>query len=226
MPDGSVAPNSRLTVDLKGMTSDQGMRDGYIRNRTLETDKFPDAVFVPTAITGVPKMVPTTGQVGVQLTGNLTIHGVTKPVTFKGIATLDPRSSTVAGPRPCHLHLSGLQPHQAHPRPPDERRRQDQPRNRLQVQTQLSRPNAVCAPFVTKSAGGESRKARTSGCPGLDSATWDLSLRRSTSISKYGRCAAARDVCHPAAKRMYLHVCSQHGGSRRPNEQGAPGSRS
>ncbi|SDF55854.1 YceI family protein [Terriglobus roseus] len=97
MPDGSLAPNSKLVVDLKGLTSDQGMRDGYIRNRTLETDKFPDAVFVPTSITGVPKMVPSTGQVGVALTGNLTIHGVTKPVTFKGIATLDPRSSTVAG---------------------------------------------------------------------------------------------------------------------------------
>lgn len=97
MPDGSIAPNSKLVVDLKGMASDQGMRDGYVRNRTLETDKFPDAVFVPTAIQGVPKMVPSTGQLGVQLTGNLTIHGVTKPVTFKGIATLDPRSSTVAG---------------------------------------------------------------------------------------------------------------------------------
>jgi polyisoprenoid-binding protein YceI len=97
MPDGSIAPNSKLVVDLKGLTSDQGMRDGYIRNRTLETDKFPDAVFVPTSITGVPKMVPSTGQVGVSLSGNLTIHGVTKPVTFKGIATLDSRSSTVAG---------------------------------------------------------------------------------------------------------------------------------
>jgi len=97
LPDGSIAPNSKLVVDLKGLTSDQGMRDGYIRNRTLETDKFPDAVFIPTSITGVPKMVPSAGQVGVALTGNLTIHGVTKPVTFKGIATLDPRSSTVAG---------------------------------------------------------------------------------------------------------------------------------
>ena len=97
LPDGNIAPGSKMVVDLKNMTSDQSMRDGYIRSRTLETDKFPDAVFVPTAITGVPKMVPSTGQVGVALTGNLTIHGVTKPVTFKGIATIDARSSTVAG---------------------------------------------------------------------------------------------------------------------------------
>jgi polyisoprenoid-binding protein YceI len=45
----------------------------------------------------VPKMVPSTGQLGVSLTGNMTIHGVTKPITFKGIATIDNRSSTVAG---------------------------------------------------------------------------------------------------------------------------------
>ncbi len=97
LPDGSIAPGAKLTVDLKAMTSDQGMRDNFVRTRTLETDKFPEAVFVPTSIVGVPKMVPSTGQVGVSLTGNLTIHGVTKPVTFKGIATIDPRSSTVAG---------------------------------------------------------------------------------------------------------------------------------
>jgi polyisoprenoid-binding protein YceI len=97
LPDGNVAPGSKMVVDLKALTSDQSMRDGYIRSRTLETEKFPEAVFVPTAITGVPKMVPSAGQLGVALTGNLTIHGVTKPVTFKGIATLDPRSSTVAG---------------------------------------------------------------------------------------------------------------------------------
>ena len=96
-PDGSVAPGSKLVIDLSSMASDQNMRDGYIRNRTLETAKFPDAVFVPTEVKGVPKMVPSTGQLGVSLTGNLTIHGVTKPVTFRGIATIDPRSATVAG---------------------------------------------------------------------------------------------------------------------------------
>ena len=95
--DGSIAPGSKLVIDLNALTSDQNMRDGYIRNRTLETAKFPEAVFVPTEVKGVPKMVPSTGQLGVSLTGNLTVHGVTRPVTFRGIATIDPRSSTVAG---------------------------------------------------------------------------------------------------------------------------------
>ena len=96
-PDGSIAPGAKFVIDLRTLSSDQSMRDGYVRNRTLETEKFPEAVFVPTEVKGVPKMVPSAGQLGVQLTGNLTIHGVTKPVTFKGIATIDPRSSSVAG---------------------------------------------------------------------------------------------------------------------------------
>ena len=95
-PDGSVDSASKLTVDLRPLKSDQDMRDGYLQHRTLETDKFPLAELVPTRIQGLPVMIPTTGQTGFQLTGNLTIHGVTKEVTFMGIATFG-RESTVAG---------------------------------------------------------------------------------------------------------------------------------
>jgi polyisoprenoid-binding protein YceI len=41
-------------------------------------------------------MIPFTGQAGVQITGNLTVHGVTKEVTFQGIATFN-RNGTIAG---------------------------------------------------------------------------------------------------------------------------------
>ena len=95
--DGTVAPGSKLTVDLRGLKSDQDQRDGFIQNRTLETAKFPNAEFVPTKVTGLEKMIPSTGQAGIALTGNLTIHGVTKEVTFQGIATFNPRNNSVAG---------------------------------------------------------------------------------------------------------------------------------
>jgi polyisoprenoid-binding protein YceI len=94
--DGSIAPGSKLTIDLRNLKSDQDQRDGFVRNRLLETEKFPLAEFVPTKITGLPLMIPTQGQTGFELTGNLTIHGVTKEVTFQGIATFG-RDSTVAG---------------------------------------------------------------------------------------------------------------------------------
>jgi polyisoprenoid-binding protein YceI len=95
--DGTIAPGSKLTIDLRGLKSDQDQRDGFIQNRTLETAKFPYAEFVPTKVTGLEKMIPSTGQAGIALTGNLTIHGVTKEVTFQGIATFNPRNNSVAG---------------------------------------------------------------------------------------------------------------------------------
>lgn len=95
--DGTIAPGSKLTIDLRGLKSDQDQRDGFIQSRTLETAKFPNAEFVPTKVTGLEKMIPSTGQAGISLTGNLTIHGVTKEVTFQGIATFNPRNNSVAG---------------------------------------------------------------------------------------------------------------------------------
>jgi polyisoprenoid-binding protein YceI len=94
--DGSITPGSKLTIDLRNLKSDQEQRDGYVRNRTLETEKYPYAEFVPTKLQGLAVMIPTQGQTGFQLTGNLTIHGVTKEVAFQGIATFG-RDSTVAG---------------------------------------------------------------------------------------------------------------------------------
>lgn len=94
--DGSISPGSKLTIDLRNLKSDQEQRDNYVKNRTLETEKYPMAEFVPTKIQGLPVMIPTQGQTGFQLTGNMTIHGVTEEVTFQGIATFG-RDSTVAG---------------------------------------------------------------------------------------------------------------------------------
>jgi polyisoprenoid-binding protein YceI len=94
--DGSIVPGSKLTVDLRNLKSDQDNRDNYIKKNTFETDKYPMAEFVPTKITGLPLMIPFQGQSGFMMTGDMTIHGVTKPVTFQGIATFG-RDSTVAG---------------------------------------------------------------------------------------------------------------------------------
>jgi polyisoprenoid-binding protein YceI len=95
--DGSIpAGSSKLIADLSKLKSDQDQRDGFVKGRLLETAKYPNAEFVPTKIEGLPKMIPFEGQTGVQISGNMTIHGVTKPVTFQGIATFG-RDGTVAG---------------------------------------------------------------------------------------------------------------------------------
>jgi polyisoprenoid-binding protein YceI len=94
--DGSIVPGSKLTVDLRALKSDQENRDNFIKKNTFQVDQYPMAEFVPTKITGLPLMIPMNGQSGFELTGDLTVHGVTKPVTFQGIATYG-RDNTVAG---------------------------------------------------------------------------------------------------------------------------------
>ena len=94
--DGTIAPGSKLSVDLTKLSSDQDGRDNYAKNRTLEVKTYPTADFVPTKVSGIPTMIPFQGQAGVMLTGNLTIHGTTKEVTFKGIVTFN-RDGTLAG---------------------------------------------------------------------------------------------------------------------------------
>jgi polyisoprenoid-binding protein YceI len=100
LPDSSFdSAKSKLTIDLRALKSDQDMRDHYIQSRTLETDKFPNAEFVPRKLEGVPSPLPApdrpSGQTGFQLVGDLTVHGVTKEVTLNGYATYS--KDTVAG---------------------------------------------------------------------------------------------------------------------------------
>jgi polyisoprenoid-binding protein YceI len=86
--DGSIdSTQSKLTIDLRTLKSDQDNRDNYLRTRTFETEKFPMAEFVPRRIQGVPSPLPATGQAGFQLVGDMTIHGVTSEVTWNGVAT-------------------------------------------------------------------------------------------------------------------------------------------
>jgi polyisoprenoid-binding protein YceI len=82
-PDGKiVSDQSKLAIDLTTLQSDSNMRDGFVGNNTLNLSQYPTATFVPTSITGLSAPLPTSGQQSFQLTGNLTIHGVTKPATF------------------------------------------------------------------------------------------------------------------------------------------------
>jgi polyisoprenoid-binding protein YceI len=97
-PDGSIGNESKITVDLQTLESDQEMRDGYIRRAVLEVDKFPTLEFVPKRVEGMPTPLPSPPQaqaIGFQLVGDMSLHGVTKSVTWSVIGTL--RGPTVAG---------------------------------------------------------------------------------------------------------------------------------
>lgn len=88
--DGKIdKAQSKITVDVNSLATDQPMRDGFIKRSTLETDKFPTAEFVPTEVKGLPTPLPKSGAVNFQIIGDMTVHGTTKPITWDVTGTVD-----------------------------------------------------------------------------------------------------------------------------------------
>jgi polyisoprenoid-binding protein YceI len=95
-PRGRVAPaESRFVVDLRTLRSDEPRRDNYLRRNTLETERFPTVVFVPTEARGLPAPLPAAGTVPFELVGDLTIREATRRVVWQATATLDGPGATV-----------------------------------------------------------------------------------------------------------------------------------
>lgn len=77
---GSEVTEGGVTVDVTTLDSDQDRRDNAIRDRGLQTDEFPEATFSLTEPVTLPELKDgIVSQVEVQ--GELTLHGVTQPVT-------------------------------------------------------------------------------------------------------------------------------------------------
>ena len=86
--DGKViADSSRIAVQAASLRTDSNRRDGYVRSRTLLTDTWPEVVFVPTAVDGLPAPVSdATGSVEFTITGDLTVRDQTREVTWDAMA--------------------------------------------------------------------------------------------------------------------------------------------
>lgn len=80
---GQVVPaESKVVANISYLKSDRDMRDGFIRRRTMETDKYPTVTLVPREIKGLAMPIPDTGRVTFTLLGDLTVKGVTRPTTW------------------------------------------------------------------------------------------------------------------------------------------------
>jgi polyisoprenoid-binding protein YceI len=76
-----------FTVDMTTFKSDESRRDGQFNGRIMDVATFPTATFVLTAPIDFLQ-VPTDGStITASATGDLTLHGVTMPVTFDVEAT-------------------------------------------------------------------------------------------------------------------------------------------
>ena len=100
--DGAViAQESRISVQAATLRTDSNRRDGYVRNRTLETDTYPEVVFQPTAVDNLDWPPTTNFPVAFTITGDLTVKDRTEEVvwdaqavlaesgTMKGLATVE-----------------------------------------------------------------------------------------------------------------------------------------
>jgi polyisoprenoid-binding protein YceI len=80
--DATTLTAGSLSVDTTSISSDKSMRDNRLRNEGLQTDSFPTATFTLTAPVAVPAAALTGTASDVTLTGDLTLHGVTKSVSI------------------------------------------------------------------------------------------------------------------------------------------------
>jgi polyisoprenoid-binding protein YceI len=93
--DGAIVPDqSKITVDLSTLTSDRRNRDNFIKQNTLQTAQYPNAELVLREATDLLRPLPTTGADSFQLLGDLTVHGVTRPVQWDVQADFSPEGVT------------------------------------------------------------------------------------------------------------------------------------
>ncbi len=75
---GSKVTTTNVTVDLTQVSSDRSQRDHQFQGRIMDTSSFPTATFKLTQPIDLPS---TTGRMTTKATGDLTLHGTTKPAT-------------------------------------------------------------------------------------------------------------------------------------------------
>ncbi|MDP9283158.1 MAG: YceI family protein, partial [Chloroflexota bacterium] len=86
-PDGTFATGSKISVDMTTVTTDDRQRTDSIRRDPLEVTRFRTSELVPKKTSGLTLPLARSGDFTFQLTGDLTLHGVTKSVTFDVKAT-------------------------------------------------------------------------------------------------------------------------------------------
>jgi polyisoprenoid-binding protein YceI len=81
---------SMFSVEAGSFVSDRDRRDGFVRGRLLEADKYPTITLVPTEVRGVSLPLPKSGSVPIEMTADLIVRGVSRPTTWKGTAQFEP----------------------------------------------------------------------------------------------------------------------------------------
>ena len=80
--EGTSVPAVDIEVQVASITSDESRRDNDFTGRIMNTDEFPTATFHLTEPIELGSIPADGEQITASATGELTLHGVTQPVTF------------------------------------------------------------------------------------------------------------------------------------------------
>lgn len=105
LSQSAIGPN-RFAVYLPTMRTDQPLRDGWIRENALESDRFPLAVFVAERILATPENYREGEEASFQLEGELTLRGITFASIWDVSATMS--GATIAGTMQTLLRMTDL----------------------------------------------------------------------------------------------------------------------
>ena len=80
--DAATVTAASFTVDMTTVTSDESRRDEQFNGRIMETSLYPTATFMLTEPIDLATLPDANTEITATTTGDLTLHGVTKAVTF------------------------------------------------------------------------------------------------------------------------------------------------
>ncbi|HMF05330.1 MAG TPA: YceI family protein [Acidimicrobiia bacterium] len=106
---GTTVRDVNVTADLRTLTSDREQRDNAIKDRGLESNRFPEAKFVLTSPIDEPKLPAAGETVTTTAQGDFTLHGVTKHVEIPVEGRWDGRDVQVVGRLPIVFADYGIQ---------------------------------------------------------------------------------------------------------------------
>ncbi|MEX1018773.1 MAG: YceI family protein [Litorilinea sp.] len=106
----SALGENRFSVDMTTLSTDQRLRDGWIRSDGPSFDDYPVAEFVGSEIQGAPESYTEGEEVTFEIVGELTMREITQPKTFTVTATLEGNTITGVATTEGLLSEFGIEP--------------------------------------------------------------------------------------------------------------------
>lgn len=99
LTDNSLT-SAKFVADVTTLKSDNGLRDGQLRNQGIEFQKFPNATFELSGPVALPPGLVSGQPITVTLKGKFTLHGVTRDVSVAAQAQMVNNNLVVVGTLP------------------------------------------------------------------------------------------------------------------------------